>query len=111
MTGGARPTYTFGDTPLAIERLRMLAEVFEPASRAFLEDTVTTPPRRALDLGCGPGASTRLLASVTGAAATVGLDASPSFVAAASVAAPAGVEFACRDVTDLPWPFAPADLV
>jgi SAM-dependent methyltransferase len=111
MTGAARPTYTFGDTPLAIERLRMLAEAFEPVSRAFLQETVTTTPRRALDLGCGPGASTRLVAAATGAATTIGLDSSPAFVAAASVDAPAGVEFARHDATDLPLPHAPVDLV
>jgi SAM-dependent methyltransferase len=110
MSEAARPTYTFGDTPLAIERLRRLAEVFAPASRAFLEKSVTTTPRCAVDLGCGPGTSTRLVASVTGAASTLGLDSSPAYVEAASVDAPSGVGFACHDATTFPWPRGPFDL-
>jgi trans-aconitate 2-methyltransferase len=104
MSEAERPSYTFGDTPLAVERLRRLADVFAPASRPFLREAVTSPPGRAVDLGCGPGASTRLVAEVTGAAATVGLDASLAYVEAASVDATAGVEFACHDATDFPWP-------
>jgi SAM-dependent methyltransferase len=110
MSQEARPSYTFGDTPLAIERLRLLGEVFEPASRAFLEEAVPFAPERAVDLGCGPGASTRLVARVTGARSTLGLDASPAYVEAASEGAPPGVEFACHDATDFPWPVAPVDL-
>jgi SAM-dependent methyltransferase len=111
MTGAARPSYTFGDTPLAIERLRILAEVFEPASTAFLRDAVTTAPRLALDLGCGPGMSTRLVATVTGATTTVGLDTSPAYVEAAAVDAPDGMQFRCHDATDFPLPFGPVDLI
>jgi SAM-dependent methyltransferase len=107
----ARPQYTFGDTPLAVERLRLVAEVFAPSSQAFLAETVTGPPELALDVGCGPGASTRLVARVTGAARTVGLDASPTFLEVAAIDAPARMGFTRHDVTTVPLPEAPADLI
>jgi hypothetical protein len=43
--------YLFKDTDLAARRLRVLADVFAPASRAFLLDMVNTEPELALDLG------------------------------------------------------------
>lgn len=47
--------YSFGETNLAAERLRVVSEVFDPTSEAFVSETVRTRPRLALDLGCGPG--------------------------------------------------------
>ena len=110
-SGGSRPSYTFGDTPLAAERLRLVARVFAEPSRAFLNEVAPARPRIALDLGCGPGVTTRLVAEVTGAARTIGLDASTAFLALAAIDAPPGVEFAVHDVTGLPLPEAPVDLV
>ena len=94
MSPNERPQYTFGDTPLAATRLQLVAQVFEPASRAFLTEAVASPPDTALDLGCGPGASTRLVAEVTRARHTTGLDVSDAFLEIAAVDAPAGIEFA-----------------
>jgi len=65
----------------------------------------------ALDLGCGPGHTTRLLASTTGAETTVGLDTSETFLARARAGAPDGITFLRHDVTDVPFPTPPADLV
>src|SRR5215471_7801964 len=75
-----RDDYTFGDSDLAAERLRLLAEAFAPSSRAFLERLAREPAAVAVDLGCGPGYTTALLASLTGARRTVGLDASARFI-------------------------------
>jgi hypothetical protein len=61
--------YAFGDSTPAARRLALLAEVFEPTSRAFLDHVGTRlagPPGLAVDLGCGPGHTTRLLSSVLG---------------------------------------------
>jgi hypothetical protein len=58
--------YTFGDTSLAARRLALLADVFEPPSRAFLAEFTRVAGDQldlAVDLGCGPGHSTRLVAS------------------------------------------------
>jgi len=46
--------YSFGDSEIAAERLALLARVFDPALRAFLERVAPRHPRLALDLGCGP---------------------------------------------------------
>jgi hypothetical protein len=57
--------YAFGDTSLAARRLALLADVFEPPSRAFLEQFAgpvssgAEPLDLAVDLGGGPGHSTR----------------------------------------------------
>lgn len=110
-SGGSPPSYTFGDTPLAAERLRLVARVFAEPSRAFLAEAVAVPPRVALDLGCGPGLTTRLIAEVTGAARTIGLDVSAAFLELAELDAPPGLEFARHDATELPLPEAPVDLV
>ena len=66
--------YAFGDTQLARERLDLVADVFAAPSATFLREQVDFRPGLALDLGCGPGRTTRLVADVTGAAKVVGLD-------------------------------------
>jgi hypothetical protein len=55
--------YTFGDNQEASRRLRLLAEVYEPETRDLLNAVRSECSRArfelALDLGCGPGWSTR----------------------------------------------------
>ena len=103
--------YTYGDSALAAERLRLVARMFEPTTRSFLASVVRRRPDSAVDLGCGPGHTTRLLHDVTGARSTVGLDRSEAFVAAAGRDRPDGVSFAVHDVTEVPFPTGPADVV
>jgi trans-aconitate 2-methyltransferase len=105
------PTYTFGDGDLAAERLRLLAAAFAPSSRAFVARLGREPVRVAIDLGCGPGYTTALVRDATGAAATIGLDSSPRFLARAWRQASRGVAFAEHDVTRVPFPAPPADLI
>lgn len=105
------PTYAFGDGSLPARRLALVADVFEPPSRGFLEDRAPEAPGVALDLGCGPGFSTRLVADVTGAHRTIGLDASDDYLGRAREQARAGIEFVRHDVTELPLPQAPVDLI
>lgn len=104
------PTYTMGDNPLAGDRLALLAEVFEETSGAFLAELAPAGPALAVDLGCGPGFTTRLLADTTGARRTVGLDASENFVERARRLHP-DLEFEAHDVTLVPLPAAPADVI
>src|SRR5262252_1634950 len=96
---GSQPHYTFGDNDLAAERLRLLAEAFAPSSRAFLARLAREPAAVAVDLGCGPGYTTALLASLTGAQRTVGLDASARFIERARAQAPCrpALAFAVHD--------------
>ncbi|HET9256929.1 MAG TPA: OsmC family protein [Pseudonocardiaceae bacterium] len=106
--------YAFGDNDIAQRRLTLLAEVFDPSSRSFLAEHAPRPARVALDLGCGPGATTQLVAEATGAERTIGLDSSASFVAVARAGrARAGIEFAEHDVTRVPFPAgaAAADVI
>lgn len=108
---GAR--YTYGDSELAAERLGLIAATFEPTTRSFLERVrpARAPVGLALDLGCGPGHTTRLLHEVLGPARTVGLDASGPYVMRARRAAGDGVDFAVHDATAVPFPLGPPDVV
>jgi len=104
-------TYTFGDSDVAAERLRLLASAFAPSSRDFLARLGREPVRLAIDLGCGPGHTTALLHGETGATATIGLDNSPRFLARAWRQAPRGIAFGEHDITRVPFPAPPADLI
>lgn len=88
----------------------MLADLFDPASGVFLADQVSSPPTLAVDLGCGPGHSTRLLARVTRAIRIVGLDNSENFLAAARKDATNELVFLTHDVRNTPWSMTGADL-
>jgi trans-aconitate 2-methyltransferase len=60
-TEQAGSIYAFGETNLGAERPRGVSEVFDAISEALFCETVRNRPRLALDLGCGPGSTTRLL--------------------------------------------------
>ncbi len=108
---GSSSDYVFGDNDTAARRLDLVAEAWHWPSAAFLRGLELPPPRLALDLGCGPGRTTRLVAATTGASSTIGIDTSESFLARARSGAPADVTFVEHDVMDLPFPTGPADLV
>ena len=107
----ARLGYTYGDSEVAARRLGLLAAVLRPTSEAFLRRTMRSPVGSAVDLGCGPGFTTRLIAEVVRPAELVGLDASTGFVERARIDAPEGVSFAVHDARNVPFPRGPADLV
>jgi trans-aconitate 2-methyltransferase len=104
--------YTFGDTPLAAERLAIVADVFVSSSRRLMVESIPRHSEVVLDLGCGPGHTTRLLAEACAPGRLVGLDSSATYISLARrLASDAGIEFAVHSVTDLPLPSAPADAV
>jgi SAM-dependent methyltransferase len=103
--------YTYGDSDLAAERLALVAATFAPPSAAFLRAVVARAPSLAVDLGCGPGHTTEMVHAVTGAARTVGLDASADHVARAAARGLKDVGFVVHDATRVPFPETPADLV
>jgi trans-aconitate 2-methyltransferase len=73
---------------------------------------VSSPPRLALDLGCGPGLTSRLVAEVTRAALVVGLDTSEPFLGAARTSSgPPHISFVRHDVATSDFPTLPPDLV
>src|SRR5690349_10342382 len=98
----SRTEYTFGHSSAAAERLRLLAKVYEPEIRPFLHDWCLEKPSLAVDLGCGPGFTTRMLADESGAMHTVGLDMSTSFIDLARQSAPNGMSFTEHDVCTEP---------
>jgi len=94
--------YSFGETNLAAERLRVVSEVFDPTSKAFVSETVRNRPGLALDLGCGPGFTTRLLSRVARPERTVGVDRSKAFLSQARAGAAAGKGYVTADVAVAP---------
>lgn len=80
--------------------------------RPFVDLLARVPvaaPRTVVDLGCGPGNLTALLAERWPAAEVLGVDSSPEMIAAARAAAP-GLSFAVGDLRD--WaPGSPVDVL
>jgi SAM-dependent methyltransferase len=107
---GRAGVYTFGTSPDAARRLALLADLFEPRTRDLLTRWVPRSPEHAVDLGCGPGHTTRLLHEVTGSARTTGVERSADFLAVARARAAPGVGYVEADVTR-PLPVEPADVV
>ena len=99
-----RDTYTFGDGGQASARLQRLAELYEPETRELLQSGGVCTPQLAVDLGCGPGWSTRLIQDVLNPSRTVGLDASERYVAEARQNHGSDLEFEVHDVALAPFP-------
>jgi len=120
----AQNRYTFGDNHEASARLRRLAELYAPETRDLLLRGGARRPRLAIDLGCGPGWTTRLLHDALQPVRNIGLDASARYVEEArrnavqrSLSAgqysgqhgsPA-LEFYVHDVTRTPFPVGAPD--
>ena len=102
--------YQFGDQDLAARRLEVVARVFETTTREFLQRVCPQRVRSAVDLGCGPGFTTRLLADVLGCA-VAGLDTSERFLDKTRELGDPRLRFHRHDVLTTPFPEAPADLL
>jgi trans-aconitate 2-methyltransferase len=99
--------YTFGSDECAAERLESISTVFNREARKVIRPYINgKTPALALDLGCGPGYSTTMLAEVAGADRTCGLDQSADYIRRASEAFP-HLEFIRHDVTVMPFPVKP----
>lgn len=106
----ASETYLFGDSELAARRLQLLAEVFAPSTRAFLERLTLAAPKHIIDVGCGPGHTTRTIAEIFPQAAICGLDCSRQFIGLArAVTQDRALYFVADATSDLPG--GPYDLV
>ncbi|MHC4712578.1 MAG: class I SAM-dependent methyltransferase, partial [Planctomycetota bacterium] len=68
-------------------------------------------PELAVDLGCGPGHTTHLLADTLDCKRVVGLDNSKDFIDLAAKTATEKVSFLLHDVTRVPFPVGPCDLL
>jgi trans-aconitate 2-methyltransferase len=103
--------YTFGDGATAADRLALLAAAFEPSSARLLRLLGYLRPRCAVDLGCGPGWSTRLVHALLAPATTLGLEQSPRHVARAEATAPPGVTYRVHEVTEASFPGEPPEFL
>ncbi|KAJ6784069.1 hypothetical protein PWT90_00356 [Aphanocladium album] len=88
----------------ATQYLKFGKQRTQPA-RDLLARVALTSPRRIVDLGCGPGNSTALLAAQYPDAAISGIDSSPDMIAKAREAKPSGydhrvVDFCVADLRD-----------
>jgi len=99
-----RNKYTFGDNDQASLRLQRLAELYEPETRELLQHSGIRQPRLAVDLGCGPGWSTRLVRAELGPLRTVGLDSSERYIAEARHRNSSDLEFEVHDVARASFP-------
>lgn len=97
--GSTRGHYTFGDNATAAARLQRLADVFRPSLDAFVSEHLPGRIRHVLDLGCGPGHTTRAIAALRPAARVTGLDHSTAFVGEAARTAVPNVAYRVADVT------------
>jgi SAM-dependent methyltransferase len=108
---GEQSHYTFGDGDVAAQRLQLLAETYAESSAAFLRRLAPLPVTGgAVDLGCGPGHTTALLAEAVRPAWIAGLERSPRLLAQARARVPAA-ELHEHDVTIAPFPVRPAALI
>jgi len=104
--------YTFGDTDVAAERLRLLSRVFSQSSSQLLASLGNPAGELAVDLGCGPGATTRLLSNYVRCERVVGLDQSPRLLAQANrEQASDRISFAQCDVSSPPFPVPAANVL
>lgn len=73
------PKYLMGHAGRELERLRLQSTILEPVSRRLLKEASIGPGQRMLDIGCGTGDVSAMLADVVGRAGrVVGIDVSPS---------------------------------
>jgi SAM-dependent methyltransferase len=95
-----------------VERMNLLAGAFAPATREVLCRAGVAPGMRAVDVGCGPGAVTALLAElVSPAGAVTGVDGSAAQLELARARVPPHVELVEADVRDTGLPRGAFDLV
>lgn len=107
-------SYTFGDSDEASLRLRRLAETYEPETRTLLSRARSLAGGQsfslAVDFGCGPGWTTRLIAEELRPAQTIGLEASERYLTEARATHP-DLSFLQHDVLVAPFPVHHADLL
>jgi len=72
--------YTFGHSPTAADRLRIIADFFNPLAVEIIKKNLNTSVQKAADLGCGPGYTTDMLAKATQATQVIGFDISDYFL-------------------------------
>jgi SAM-dependent methyltransferase len=98
--------YSYGTDDAAAKRLELLSGLFNPYSEAFIKNYCPGNVESALDLGCGPGFTTAMLAGATGANKVYGIDNSENLLALASKLF-LQYGFIKHNVTETPFPVKP----
>ncbi|HEU5348199.1 MAG TPA: class I SAM-dependent methyltransferase [Ktedonobacterales bacterium] len=98
-------TYVLGHAPEAIQRLLKQGQLLSPFTRRAFADAGITAGMNVLDVGCGPGDVTLLVAEMVGATGHVlGIDANPAVLrlaeARAQEAGTTHVSFRAGDIRD-----------
>jgi trans-aconitate 2-methyltransferase len=106
------PRYTYGDDAPALRRLALVARAYEPVSTALLAEHSSRHrrPGPVLDVGCGPGFTTALLARVLTPRLLIGIDSSAHYLDVARSRVP-GARFRDHDATVMPLPGSPFDVM
>lgn len=94
-----------------LERQKLLAQILNPLTIPVVERIPREGVRRVLDLGCGQGHTSRMLAEQFPGAAVTGLEYDHALVAYASSNAPATVRFEQGNAASLPYEDASFDFV
>jgi trans-aconitate 2-methyltransferase len=98
-----RPEYTFGTSATAASRLEEIARYFNPLAADLIQRFVSASCDIAVDIGCGPGFTTDMLAAAANCQKTYGLDKSREFLQIATRQF-AHCRFLEHDVTQVPFP-------
>ncbi len=87
--------------------------MFAESSRRFLRAAAPGKPGLAVEVGCGPGYTTRLVADVLRPLRTVGIDSSEAFITEAqrAGAGESAMTYLVHDAAAVPFPVGPADLI
>jgi trans-aconitate 2-methyltransferase len=104
--------YLFGDNDTATQRLRLLADIYQDSTHVFLSKAAgLCRLPLALDLGCGPGFTTRLIGETLPCERVIGLDVSTTFIEQARANSGNRLSFVQHDITAVPFPSGPANLI
>jgi SAM-dependent methyltransferase len=80
----SRDSYALGHSEDELDRLRTQARLIDPITRRFFREAGIEPGMRVLDVGCGAGDTSLLLAEMVGERGEViGVDRAPAAIAAA----------------------------
>ena len=101
--------YTFGNTSIAADRLKLIADFFNPYAKRFITETLNKTVDSAIDLGCGPGYTTNMLYEATKCKNIYGFDFSDSFICYAKKYFN-HIKFYNHDITIVPFPVK-ADII
>ncbi len=103
---GSPDNYVLGNTPWAIQRLLRLGQIYQPFTRRVFVEAGITTGMSVLDVGCGPGEVSLLVADLVGPSGSVlGIDASADMLEVARIRAQtaglAHVSFQSADLRSL----------